>query len=146
MKIGFSFSKCIRDIADGAVDIDDVLVIITGTNLDMLNETHWKSVWYGYGGGEPYDPSVGAGANYIGTGRQVWRGYSSNDEGRILDIALKLWHTGRIHQPRKFNARPPSYLHSEHWYEVVHTPENLEKYPALQESWNQFQTLSKLVA
>jgi hypothetical protein len=34
MKIGLSYSRCVRDIVDGAVDINDVLVLITRTDFD----------------------------------------------------------------------------------------------------------------
>ena len=34
MKIGLSYSRCVRDIVDGVVDIDDVLIIIARTNFD----------------------------------------------------------------------------------------------------------------
>ena len=32
MKIGLSYSRCVRDIVEGRVDIDDVLVIIARTD------------------------------------------------------------------------------------------------------------------
>jgi hypothetical protein len=34
MKIGLSYSRCVRDIVDGRVDIADVLVLITRTDFD----------------------------------------------------------------------------------------------------------------
>jgi hypothetical protein len=33
MKIGFSYSRCVRDIVEGDVNIDDVLIIIARTNF-----------------------------------------------------------------------------------------------------------------
>ena len=51
MKIGLSFSRCVRDIVDGVVDIDDVLVVIARTDFDPTDDTQWRSIWNGYGGG-----------------------------------------------------------------------------------------------
>ena len=34
MKIGLSYSRCIRDIVDGTVDINDVLIVIARTDFD----------------------------------------------------------------------------------------------------------------
>jgi hypothetical protein len=38
MKIGLSYSRCVRDIVDGIVDIDDILVVITRTDFDPHND------------------------------------------------------------------------------------------------------------
>ena len=45
MKIGLSYSRCVRDIVDGTVDIDDVLVLITRTDFDPHNDDQWSSIW-----------------------------------------------------------------------------------------------------
>jgi len=37
MKIGFSFGRCIRDIVNGDVSIDDVAFLITATNIKDLD-------------------------------------------------------------------------------------------------------------
>ena len=42
MKIGLSFSRCIRDIVECRVDYDDVLVIVTRTDFDPHNDNHWS--------------------------------------------------------------------------------------------------------
>ena len=51
MKIGLSYSRCIRDIVDGKVDIDDVLVLITRTDFDPRDADQRQGIWLGYGGG-----------------------------------------------------------------------------------------------
>ena len=48
MKIGLSYSRCVRDIVDGVVDIRDVLVLITRTDFDPHNDEDWNSIWVGY--------------------------------------------------------------------------------------------------
>ena len=40
-----------RDIYEGTVDIQDVLVIVARTDFDPDNDGHWSSIWKGYGGG-----------------------------------------------------------------------------------------------
>ena len=47
MKIGLSYSRCVRDIVDGTVDIDDVLVLITRTDFDPRDDTQWQGIWKG---------------------------------------------------------------------------------------------------
>jgi len=49
MKVGLSYSRCVRDIVDGQVDIDDVLVLITRTNFDPHDDEQWRGIWIGYG-------------------------------------------------------------------------------------------------
>jgi hypothetical protein len=44
MKIGLSFSRCLRDIVDGKVDIDDVMVIIARTDFDPRVDVEWKDI------------------------------------------------------------------------------------------------------
>ena len=38
MKIGLSYSRCVRDIVEGKVDIADVLVIIARTDFDPRDD------------------------------------------------------------------------------------------------------------
>ena len=51
MKIGLSYSRCVRDIVDGKVSIDDVLVLITRTDFDPHDDEQWSGIWEGYAGG-----------------------------------------------------------------------------------------------
>ena len=46
MKIGLSYSRCVRDIVEGKVDIADVLVIIARTDFDPNNDEQWQDVQY----------------------------------------------------------------------------------------------------
>lgn len=41
MKIGLSLSLCVRDILDGAVNLDDVAVIITSTAVRKTLDWDW---------------------------------------------------------------------------------------------------------
>ena len=40
MKIGFSLGRCVRDIVNGEVDIDDVAFLITATNIKTPEQVH----------------------------------------------------------------------------------------------------------
>ena len=41
MKIGLSYSRCIRDIIEGKVEIDDILIIIARTDFDPRDDKQW---------------------------------------------------------------------------------------------------------
>jgi hypothetical protein len=136
MKIGLSYSRCVRDIVDGAVDIRDVLVIIARTDFDPRNDEQWRGIWLGYGGGAP-DMS-----EFSGFSRSApeWAGYS--DEARFREVSIELWEQGKLHQPRKFGTYPSR--RPEIWLEAVLPSGELERNPAAQEAWRQFQTIAGL--
>lgn len=41
MKIGFSFGRCVRDIVDGLVNIEDVLLVVGRTNMPNREACEW---------------------------------------------------------------------------------------------------------
>jgi hypothetical protein len=125
MRIGLSFSRCVRDIVDGTVDIDDVLIVISRTDFDPNNDTQWKSIWNGY---RRYNPE--------------WADYPDEDEDRFRSVAIELWESGKFHQPRKFGARP--IRRSEIWLEAVLPSEELNQNPAAKAAWDKFQTIAGL--
>lgn len=133
MKIGLSYSRCVRDIVDGVVDIDDVLIIITRTDFDPNNDEQWASIWQGYGGGS-HEGSMWS--------RPEWAGYK--DESKFREITMELYNTGKMHQPRQFGAHPRR--RPEIWLEAVLPNEELEKNPAAKAAWNKFQTLASLTS
>jgi hypothetical protein len=136
MKIGLSYSRCVRDIVDGRVDINDVLIVIARTDFDPHNDEQWAGIWLGYGGGSP-DMS---GFSRFSRSAPEWAGYTN--EAQFRDVSIELWDSGRLHQPRKFGARP--LRRSEIWLEAVLPSSELERNPAAQEAWNQFQTIAGL--
>ncbi len=133
MKIGLSYSRCVRDIVDGIVDIDDVLVIIARTDFDPNNDEQWKNIWNGYGGGQ----TMGSPWS-----RPEWGSYTTEDEDRFRSVSVELWETGKLHQPRKFGAHPSR--RPEIWLEAVLPDSELEKNPAVKKAWDKFQTLASL--
>lgn len=126
MKIGLSLSRCVRDIVEGRVDINDVLVIIARTNFDPTNEDHWKEIWAGYCGSSPFSNPEWAGLDHDAT----------------RAVVMDLWHRGLIHQPRKFGAMP--IRRPEFWLETVMVEKDLENNVAAKAAWEQFQVLAQL--
>jgi hypothetical protein len=136
MKIGLSYSRCIRDIVDGAVDIDDVLVIITRTDFDPHDDEQWRGIWQGYGGGNGGALSL--------MSMPEWGNYLAEDEDRFRSVSIELWETGKLHQPRKFGAHPRR--RPEIWLETVLPSSELETNPAAKKAWDQFQTVAGLTS
>jgi hypothetical protein len=136
MKVGLSYSRCVRDIVDGHVDIEDVLVVISRTDFDPRVDEQWNSIWIGYGGGSP-DMS-----SFSGFSRSApeWAGYDNEDQFR--EISIELWESGKLHQPRKFGAS--AARRREIWLETVLPDSELESRPAVKEAWNNFQVLAGL--
>ena len=136
MKIGLSYSRCVRDIVDGVVDIDDVLIIIARTNFDPHDDAQWQGIWNGYGGGSP---NMGAFSGFSSSAPE-WAGY--HDEDRFRSVSIELWESGKLHQPRKFGARPTR--RPEIWLEAVLPSSELESNPAAKKAWDNFQIIAGL--
>jgi len=133
MKIGLSYSRCVRDIVDGRVDINDVLVLITRTDFDPRDDKQWLDIWQGYGGGQTFGSPFS---------QPEWMDYPAEDESRFREVSIELWETGRLHQPRKFGARPAR--RSEIWLEAVLPDSELESRPAVKDAWDKFQMVAGL--
>jgi hypothetical protein len=82
MKIGFSVSMCVMDIIEGKAKIEDVTCIIAGTMA--ATEHDW----------------LGVVESYCVT---YWRKHELS--ARI--IAMELWNSKRIVQPRVLDQDPP---------------------------------------
>ena len=136
MKIGLSYSRCVRDIVDGKVDIEDVLVIITRTDFDPHDDAQWQAIWQGYAGGSDANLMRG----FFSGSNPEWSGY--DDEDLFRSVSIELWETGKFHQPRKFGAHPTR--RPEIWLEAVLPNSELEKNPAVKLAWDKFQTLASL--
>jgi len=136
MKIGLSYSRCVRDIVDGVVDIDDVLVLITRTDFDPHDDKQWQGIWLGYGGGTDNAYSSG----FFSHSNPEWAGY--HDEDQFRSVSIELWETGKLHQPRKFGAKPAR--RPEIWLETVLPDSEMMNRPAVKDAWDQFQTIAGL--
>jgi hypothetical protein len=129
MKIGLSYSRCVRDIVDGKVDINDVLVVIARTDFDPYDDEQWEGIWVGYHG-------------YGGLSNPEWAHYPDEDESKFRDVSKDLWNQGKFHQPRKFGARPQR--RSEFWLETCLPSDELERNPMAKQAWDKFQTVAGL--
>jgi len=138
MKIGLSYSRCVRDIVEGVVDIDDVLIVIARTNFDPRDAEQWDGIWRGYGGGGGARSLRG----FLGGSFPEWEGYGDEDEDRFRSVSIELWETGKLHQPRQFGAHPNR--RPEIWLEAVLPSSELETNPAAKAAWNKFQTVAGL--
>ena len=129
MKIGLSYSRCVRDIVDGVVDIADVLIIISRTDFDPHDNEQWQGIWQGY-------------HQRGGWSQPEWGHYAEEDEDRFRSVSIELWETGKLHQPRKFGAHPSR--RPEIWLEAVLPSSELKKNPAAKIAWDKFQTVAGL--
>jgi hypothetical protein len=136
MKIGLSYSRCVRDIVDGKVDIADVLVLITRTDFDPCDDAQWSDIWIGYGGGTDNGYTTG----FFSQSNPEWAGY--HDEDQFRSVSIELWEQGKLHQPRKFGAHPRR--RPEIWLETVLPDSELETRPAVKAAWDHFQTVAGL--
>ena len=131
MKIGLSYSRCVLDIVEGRVDINDVLVLITRTDFDPRDDVQWTGIWQGYTLGGMSNPE--------------WANYDLNNkdhEDKFRSVSIMLYTDGKMHQPRQFGARPKR--RPEIWLEAVLPSSELQHNPAAKDAWDQFQTVAGL--
>jgi hypothetical protein len=138
MKIGLSYSRCVRDIVNGVVDINDVLIIIARTNFDPTDDEQWQGIWQGYAGGS--DAALMRG--FFGGSNPEWAGTTDEDEDKYRGVSIELWKTGKLHQPRKFGAHP--IRRPEIWLEAILPSSELETNPTAKKAWDQFRTIAGL--
>jgi hypothetical protein len=121
MKIGFSFGRCIRDIVRGEVDINDVAFLITATHI--AEETHLEQVVTAYLN-EP-DYLLGLDSNHC------------------QEVALALWDTNRILQPRRQGMHRHRQPESSIWVDMF--PTELSDNAAVKTAWKNYRTMLHMV-
>ena len=121
MKIGFSFGRCIRDIVEGTVDIDDVAVMICRTRIEKREAIENVIDEYLFR------------RNYL----------EGLDRDRCLDVAYSLWDDGKIHQPRMYGVHYASRGEQHLWMDLY--PSVTEVSPVVEEAWNQYRMTLGLV-
>ena len=133
MKIGLSYSRCVRDIVEGIVPFEDVLVIITRTDFDPENDDQWRGIWAGYCRG-----------SYLNMNME-WSDYdyeNKEHEKLFRDVSIELKLAGKLHQPRQYGAHPRRLPYI--WLDTILPSEELDKNPGVKAAWNKFQTLAAL--
>jgi hypothetical protein len=138
MKIGLSYSRCVRDIVEGKVDIADVLVIITRTDFDPRDDKQWQGIWLGYAGGS----NRGSMIRMLSGSNPEWGAYGEEDEDLFRSVSIELWESGKLHQPRQFGAHPRRMPY--YWLETVLPSDELENNPSAKIAWEKFQTVAGL--
>ena len=131
MKVGLSLSRCVRDIFDGKVNYNDVLVIIARTKFHPLNEGDWEEIWEGY-------TRKQSAFSY-----PEWIDYKDH-EMEFKKIVQDLHVDGKLHQPRMTGGHPER--RPEVWLETFLPPDELETNPAVKEAWEQFQIIAGLAS
>ena len=137
MKIGLSFSRCVRDIVEGRVDISDVLVIIARTDFDPNVDKEWQSIWQGYAGGS----NRGSMIRMLNGANPEWADTDHTEE-EFRAVSKDLWDFGKLHQPRKFGAHVRRLPY--HWMEAIPDEDEMTGHPAVLDAWHQFKTVAGL--
>ena len=120
-----------RDIVDGTVDINDVLVIVARTDFDPRDADQWKGIWEGYGGGQTFGSPFS---------NPEWMNYSAEDEDRFRSVSIELWEQGKFHQPRKFGAHPRRLPY--YWLDCIMS--ETEMSPAQKKAWDNYTFITGL--
>ena len=135
MKIGLSYSRCVRDIVEEKVDIDDVLVIVARTHFDPKDDAQWSPIWQGYCQGSYFNMNM------------EWYGYdydNKDHEKLFRDVTIELYDQGKIHQPRQFGAHPRRLPY--YWLETFLPDNELDKNPAAKKAFEKFKLIAGLVS
>lgn len=127
MKVGTSYSRCVRDIVEGIVDINDVMVIVSRTNFDPENDSQWKNIWEGY--------------IYGGMSYAEWANHSDREQD-FRAVTMDLYKQGKLHQPRKFGAHPQRM--NQYWYDLILTDDVVQNNPAAEKAWNNYKLIAGL--
>jgi hypothetical protein len=123
MKIGFSFGRCVRDIVNGEVAYDDVLVIVARTYMQDVDAVEDVIDQY------MYERSYLLGL----------------DRDECVRVGIALFQDAKLHQPRAVSkgARFQSRVNSDYvWMDVM--PTTVSDVPAVQEAWENYQLLLQL--
>jgi hypothetical protein len=129
MKVGLSYSRCLRDIFEKKVSLDEVLVIVSRTDFDPTIDQHWNNIWIGYTSRNSFS-------------YPEWINHT-NYEKEFKEITLELWDQGKLHQPRKFGVRPPAMRGT--WYDLMLSDSELELNPAAKKAFKNYQLIAGLV-
>lgn len=125
MKIGFSFGRCVRDIVKGVVDFDDVYMVVSQTMIfdssqvdDVVEEYLCRP-----------DYLMGL------------------DEGKCLEMASKLYLSGKLHQPRCHGKRARMIVEDAVWMDIMPTimGEDAQSEQVVA-AWRQYQLALKMTS
>jgi len=114
MKIGFSLGRCIRDIVNGEVGVDDVAFLITATNIK--SESHLDNVIIAY----TMEPGYLLGLNL----------------DQCKEVAHILWDTNRILQPRAQGMHRHAQPENSIWVDMF--PTTASNHESVKKAWDAY--------
>jgi len=114
MKIGFSLGRCIRDIVNGEVDISGVAFIIAATNIH--SEEQLLQVVDSYLYRDDYLYML--------------------DEKQCREVALELWNSNRILQPRRQGMHRHKQPENSVWVDMFPTVNSGNE--AVKKAWDNY--------
>jgi hypothetical protein len=117
MKIGFSLGRCIRDIVDGKISIDDVAFIITATCIKEK---------------EQLGPVID---DYLFRDDYLY----GRDEKESHRIANELWDTNKLIQPRREGIHRHKQPANSIWVDMY--PTELSENEAVKNAWNGYRLM-----
>lgn len=121
MKIGFSLGRCIRDIVNGDIDINDVAFIITATNIKERDQIDNVILMY------TYEPQYLLGL----------------DEKKCIEIAQTLWDTNRLLQPRRQGLHRHTQPENSVWVDMF--PTTLSNHDSVKKAWDSYRFMLHMV-
>jgi hypothetical protein len=122
MKIGFSLGRCVRDIVNGTVSINDVAFIIAATNIhseeqlkNIIEQYMYRDDDYLYG----------------------------LDEEQCQIVALDLWATNKILQPRRQGMHRHRQPENAVWVDMFPTVNSDSD--AVKKAWDAYRLMIQMV-
>jgi hypothetical protein len=121
MKIGFSFGRCVRDIVNGDVAIDDVAFIIAATNIHDTEQLVSVVEQYMYRDDYLY----------------------GLDNSKCQKVASELWESNRILQPRRQGMHRHKQPENSVWVDMF--PTELSNNESVKNAWNGYRFMLHMV-
>lgn len=121
MKIGFSFGRCIRDIVQGDVSVDDVAFIIAATNIHDSEQLDQVIQEYSYRN------------DYL----------SGLDLAECQRVGLLLWNSNRILQPRREGMHRHMQPEGAIWVDIF--PTAVSENQSVKTAWDNYRFMLHMV-
>ena len=121
MKIGFSFGRCLKDLVNGTVKLEDVMCIIARTH--MITEEHVKNVIKEYTYRRDYLMGL--------------------DPAECERIGLELWKSGKILEPRANGISASSVPRDYIWMDLYPTEADVTS-DGVKEAWETYRLMIAL--
>jgi hypothetical protein len=121
MKIGFSLGRCIRDIVKKEVSLDDVAFVIAATNIHTQEQLVQVVDSYLYRDDYLY----------------------MLDEAECQQVALELWNSNRILQPRRQGMHRHKQPENSVWVDMFPTVNSNNE--AVKKAWDGYRFMLHMV-